>query len=61
MPGLIDSLLSSVETMMSGTKDAYEMLSSIPVIEILRENVTVIGLSLYLYWYIKAYLSVSKL
>ncbi len=47
--------------MMSSTKTIYEFINSIPIIDILKENVAVIGISLYLYWYIKAYLSRTEL
>lgn len=37
----------------------YEGILSVPVISILHEHATAISISLYLIWYIKAYLSVS--
>lgn len=54
-------LSDSLRSIMANTKLVYEMLSSIPIIDILRENVAAIGISLYLYWYIKAYLSRTEL
>ncbi len=43
---------------LNGTKVTYETIYSVPL-SMLRENLYLISISLYLIWYIKAYLSVS--
>lgn len=61
MANVTESVFSGVDAIISGTKNFYDFLSSLPVIDMLRENMTVIGVSLYLFWYIKAYLSRTEL
>lgn len=61
MSSLFEQIMLPINALMTGTKSFYEMLYSIPIIDILQENVAVIGVSLYLYWYIKAYLSRTEL
>lgn len=46
---------------LSYLESVYEYIYSIPVIEILQENFTVISISLYLLWYLRAYLSTTTL
>lgn len=61
MSTLLEQIWLPLNSMMGYTISFYETLYSIPIIDILRENVTVIGISLYLFWYIKAYLSRTEL
>lgn len=51
--------LTPMSTLLAFTKSVYETFNSLPILELLQENVATIGVSVYLLWYIKAYLSVS--
>jgi abhydrolase domain-containing protein 1/3 len=46
---------------MDTTQHWYEMIYSIPLFQFLREHVAAISISLYLLWYVKAYLSRTEL
>ncbi len=61
MSSIIDQILLPLNVIINSGKNFYEKIYSIPIIDILHENVAVIGISLYLFWYIKAYLSVNIL
>ncbi len=59
MENFIDNFVRMpLSLLLNGTKVTYETIYSVPL-SILRENVYLISISLYLIWYIKAYLSVS--
>ena len=59
--GLIDQIMLPLNFVLNGTKSVYEILYKIPIIDILHDNVAAIGISLYFFWYIKAYLSRTEL
>lgn len=60
----IEPLTSFPGYLLNSTVNFYDAVlqsSSLPLINLIRENVTIIGISVYLYWYIKAYLSRTEL
>lgn len=61
MSNFIELTMQTLELFLEGTKNIYETLYSIPIVDILRENVAVIGITLYMFSYIKAYLSRTEL
>lgn len=61
MTNFIEQATQALQLMLDGTKSFYATLYSIPIVDILRENVAVIGITLYMFSYIKAYLSRTEL
>jgi abhydrolase domain-containing protein 1/3 len=52
---------SAVWQSLENIKYLYEYVSSIEIITVLRENFTIISVTLYTLWYVKAYLSRTEL
>lgn len=61
MSNYIEQATKALQMILNCTKSTYESLYSIPIVDILRENVAVIGITLYMFSYIKAYLSKTEL
>ena len=61
MSAFIDPILSSLCSIVNSSTilSVYDAIISIPILEIVKENVAKISVVLYFLWYIKAYLSVN--